>query len=114
MDESILIKLSILFISAGSTVVFPAENVCSKGGFTKNDPRDPFPMVAAGLIAFLWYALSHGSHPGKVVLNIIPLILLFAVAWKLRKRRPALYYLGVVDGLMLAKAVCGTVAILYF
>jgi hypothetical protein len=72
------------------------------------------PLSIIGLAAFIWYGITHHFHEIRIILNIIPFILLGIVAYSLHKRRSLLYYLSVVDGLMLAKAICGTIAIKYF
>jgi hypothetical protein len=72
------------------------------------------PLSLLGLGTFVTYAVANHFHPVKILLNVIPFALLIIVALALRRRRPLLYYLIVVDGLMLAKAVCGTVAMAYF
>lgn len=72
------------------------------------------PLTIAGLVSFIVYAELHGFSLMKVLLNTIPFVLLVAAAFSLRKRRSILYYLIVIDGLMLVKALCGTIAILYF
>ncbi|MFT3912122.1 MAG: hypothetical protein QM737_22035 [Ferruginibacter sp.] len=72
------------------------------------------PLSLLGLVSFIYYAEQHQFNQVKVLLNTIPFILLFAAAWSLRKRRSILYYLVVVDGLMLVKAICGSIAMVYF
>lgn len=72
------------------------------------------PLSAIGLGSFIVYALSHRFHFVKILLNTIPFISLIAVAYSLHRRRSILYYLIIIDGLMLVKAICGTIAMLYF
>jgi hypothetical protein len=72
------------------------------------------PLSVIGLITFIGYAVTHHFHVMRIVFNVLPFILLFIVGYSLRKRRTLLYYLTIVDGLMLAKAICGTIAIKYF
>lgn len=72
------------------------------------------PLSILGLISFMYYAVDHRFHAMKIILNMIPFLLLLVVAVSLRKRRSLMYYLVVIDGLMLVKAVCGTIAMLYF
>jgi len=72
------------------------------------------PLSFTGLVSFISYAVAHQFPAMRIILNVIPFILLGIVAFSLRKRRSLLYYLSVVDGLMLAKAVCGTIAVKYF
>ncbi|HEX2616284.1 MAG TPA: hypothetical protein VHL57_02015 [Flavobacteriales bacterium] len=76
--------------------------------------RFVLPLVLVGFVTFLLYATTHGFSFWKIALNAVPFLLLIAVAYALRRRRPLLYYLVVVDGLMLVKAVCGIVAMRYF
>jgi len=72
------------------------------------------PLSVLGLVSFVFYAQTHEFNEVKLLLNVIPFLLLMAVAWSLRKRRSLLYYLCIVDGLMLTKAVCGWIAMKYF
>ena len=72
------------------------------------------PLSVIGLGTFVYYAIRNHFHPMKVILNVIPFLLLLAVAYSLLKRRSIFYYLVVVDGLMLIKAICGTIAMVYF
>lgn len=72
------------------------------------------PLSLLGFFTFMAYALTHQFHAGKILLNTIPFILLIIAGYSLRKRRSLLYYLVVIDGLMLVKAVCGSLAMIYF
>lgn len=72
------------------------------------------PLSMAGLVSFFFYAVTHQFLPGKVLLNLIPFVLLIIVAISLCKRRAIMYYLVIIDGLMLIKAVCGIIAMMYF
>jgi len=83
-------------------------------GLRKTIFRILLPLSVVGLVIFVWYALEHQFHEMRILLNIVPFILLLVVGYSLRKRRSLLYYLSVVDGLMFAKAICGTIAITYF
>lgn len=72
------------------------------------------PLAILGFFSFMYWALLHQFPTGKILLNSIPFILLIWVAYSLRIRRSLLYYLVVVDGLMLIKGICGSLAMLYF
>lgn len=72
------------------------------------------PLSAIGLGSFLTYALLNHFSVWKILLNFIPFILLIAVAYSLSRRRSIMYYLIVIDGLMLVKALCGSIAMVYF
>jgi len=85
-----------------------------KLGLRKTVYRILVPLSLFGLFSFICYALFHHFHPGRLIFNVIPFILLIVAAISLCRRRPLMYYLVIVDGLMLVKALCGSVAILYF
>lgn len=46
----------------------------------------------------------------RVLINAIPFVLLIIAALSLLQRKPILYYLAVIDGLLLVKAICGIIA----
>jgi len=70
------------------------------------------PLPVLGLLTFLSYATLHHFHLLKMVLIMIPFFLLIAAGFSLRKRRTLMYYLMVIDGLMVVKAAFGIVAML--
>ncbi len=72
------------------------------------------PLSVLGLGSYVTYGIVRHFHFMRIVLNIIPFVLLLWMAWSLRKRRSLLYYLVWVDGLMVVKAVCGILGMLYF
>jgi hypothetical protein len=65
------------------------------------------PLCAAGLAFFVAYAIYRGFHPLRITFNVIPFLAAIAVGHSLHLRRSILYYLVIIDGLMLLKAVCG-------
>ncbi|UPT65867.1 MAG: hypothetical protein M0D57_15315 [Sphingobacteriales bacterium JAD_PAG50586_3] len=73
-----------------------------------------FPLILLGLTTFIIYALSQDFSFGKILLNTIPFVALVMVALSLLRRKSIFYYLIIVDGLMLLKGICGTIAMLYF
>jgi 4-hydroxybenzoate polyprenyltransferase len=68
------------------------------------------PLPVLGLLTFLSYAIPHQFDIPKMILILLPFLLLIAVAYSLKQRRSLLYYLIVVDGLMVLKALFGIVA----
>lgn len=72
------------------------------------------PLCILGLGSFLTYGFTHQFSAMKIVLNTIPFISLIIVAYSLHRRKQIFYYLVLIDGLMLLKAVCGTIAMVYF
>lgn len=70
------------------------------------------PLPLLGLLTFLSYATLHHFNFWRMVLIMIPFFLLLAAVYSLRKRRTLLYYLFVIDGLMVVKAFFGILAML--
>lgn len=69
------------------------------------------PLTTIGLICFLM--IAHFNHFPflRVAINTIPIIGILVVAYSLHRRKKILYYLSVIDGLMLLKAICGMIGI---
>jgi hypothetical protein len=72
------------------------------------------PLCVAGLGSYIGYAILHHFQPLKIILNTIPFLLALVVAYSLQLRQSILYYLIIIDGLMLVKAICGITAMIYF
>ncbi len=72
------------------------------------------PLCILGLGTFLTYGFTHNFSMMKILLNMVPFILLIQVAFSMKRRRPILYYLIIIDGLMLVKAVFGSIAMIWF
>lgn len=72
------------------------------------------PLSVFAIAAFLADGMGRNQSEIKVMLTITPFVLLILVALSLIKRRRLLYYLVVVDGLLLVKALCGIIAVEYF
>ncbi len=71
------------------------------------------PLVLVGIFSFLLFKLQTNTpHTSTIIINIIPYILLLITAYSLRKSKSIIYYLSVIDGLMIVKAVCGIAAVL--
>ncbi|MDE1191868.1 MAG: hypothetical protein PW786_07000 [Arachidicoccus sp.] len=68
------------------------------------------PLTLIGLLS-LWAfgSIMHFSFE-KILINTIPFVCLLIVAYSMQRRRPILYYLIIIDGLMLVKAFCGIAA----
>ena len=72
------------------------------------------PLCIIGLGTFLVYTISHHFPAIRIVINTIPFILLITVAWSMYQRKSILYYLAIIDGLMLVKALCGIISFTIF
>jgi hypothetical protein len=69
------------------------------------------PLSLIGLGTFILYAVLREFPFLRILINTIPFILLIIVAWSMHRRKSILYYLAIIDGLMLVKAVCGIIGI---
>ncbi len=67
------------------------------------------PLSVMGFGTFLFYNFTHHFPVERIIINTIPFILLIIVAYSMYQRKPILYYLAIIDGLMLAKAICGII-----
>lgn len=72
------------------------------------------PLTASGLAAFLVYAIDRQFSNLKIAINLVPFVALIVVAYSLHRRQSILYYLAAIDGLMLLKGICGTIAMTFF
>ena len=69
------------------------------------------PLSITGLGTFILYAVLRDFPLLRIFINTIPFVLLIIVAYSMHRRKSILYYLAIIDGLMLAKAVCGIIGI---
>jgi len=71
------------------------------------------PLLIIGLISLLFFTHYKNFGPVPILINIIPFISLLFVAYSLQRPKSILYYLIVIDGLLLIKAVCGISGVLF-
>lgn len=71
-----------------------------------------FPLLMLGFGSFIVFSFYHNFSNSTIVLNAIPFICLLYVATRLNYQRHIFYYLVVIDGLLLVKAICGIIAAL--
>ena len=72
------------------------------------------PISSLVLLATVRYAFLHHFTGYQILLNTIPLILLISVSYQMHQRKSILYYLAIIDGLIVVKAACGIIATLLF
>ena len=68
------------------------------------------PLSMLGILSYIPYALLLNFSTFKLLLMMIPFVCLLLATRLFRKRRKLLYYLIVIDGLLLVKAIFGIVA----
>ncbi|HEY0175117.1 MAG TPA: hypothetical protein VGC08_01985, partial [Pedobacter sp.] len=67
------------------------------------------PLLITGTLSLLIFAYAQHFPPGRVLCNLVPFVLTIIVAYSMNKRKKIFYYLIVIDGLILVKAVCGII-----
>lgn len=72
------------------------------------------PLTVLGFISFLYFAAHYSFSLQRILFNAIPFISLIVVAYSMHQRRSIFYYLFIIDGLMIVKALCGIFAAKYF
>ncbi len=85
-----------------------------KAGLRKTIFYIIIPLCVVGLVSLLLFTVAMHFNPYRIALNVIPFIALIRVAWSLSQRKSILYYLFIIDGLMLVKALCGSLAMWLF
>jgi hypothetical protein len=70
------------------------------------------PLSVLGFVSFAVFALSNHFSWVRILFNSIPFILLLLVGYSMHERRSIMYYLVVIDGLMLVKAMCSILGML--
>jgi len=67
------------------------------------------PLLTIGVISFTVFAWLRNFGMITFLINLVPFICLLIVAYSLQWRKSILFYLIVIDGLLLVKALCGIV-----
>jgi len=68
------------------------------------------PLLITGILSLSIFAYSMHFSILRYLINLIPFVLTAAVAYSMNERRNIFYYLIVIDGLILVKAICGILA----
>ncbi|WP_316831403.1 hypothetical protein [Pedobacter aquatilis] len=67
------------------------------------------PLLVIGLVSLGIFANYKGFGWPQVFCNVLPFVLTIYIAYSMHKRKNILYYLMVIDGLILFKAICGII-----
>jgi len=70
------------------------------------------PLLIAGLISFCIFALIKEFSIIQFSFNLIPFLLTLAIAFSMLRRHSIFYYLIVIDGVILVKALCGILGVI--
>ena len=90
------------------------KTVVVRMGLTNTIHWIVLPISALILIVSIGYSYLHGFTGAQILLNTIPLILLISVSYQMHQRKSILYYLAIIDGLIVVKAACDITATLFF
>ena len=69
------------------------------------------PLLGIGMISLLIFGYIQDLHYIKIVMNMIPFLLTIIVAFLMYSKKNILFYLIVIDGLILIKALCGILGV---
>jgi 4-hydroxybenzoate polyprenyltransferase len=69
------------------------------------------PLLLIGMFSLLIFTKYERFPLPTIIINLIPFLLTLLVAFSMQHRKQILYYLIVIDGLILVKAVCGITAV---
>ena len=70
------------------------------------------PLLLAGLISFCFFSLIKQFSIIQFSFNLIPFLLTLAIAFSMLRRHSIFYYLIVIDGVILVKALCGILGVI--
>lgn len=68
------------------------------------------PLLITGILSLSIFAYIMHFSILRYLINLIPFVLTCLVAYSMNKRKKIFYYLIVIDGLILVKALCGILA----
>ena len=71
------------------------------------------PLAILGFVSFLRFTIYRHLGWERILINSIPFVMLIIVSWSMQRRKSILYYLAIIDGLMLLKAACGIIGMYY-
>lgn len=67
------------------------------------------PMAVASWCCIILVVIAGNFPLARILINVIPFLLLITVCYSMYQRKTILYYLAIIDGLMLVKAACGII-----
>jgi len=68
------------------------------------------PLLVTGILSLSTFAYIMHFSVLRYLINLIPFVLTGLIAYSMNKRKKIFYYLIVIDGLILVKAMCGILA----
>jgi 4-hydroxybenzoate polyprenyltransferase len=71
------------------------------------------PLLLIGMFSLITFATLMHFSILTLCCNLIPFVLFLWAAWSLQQRRALLYYLVIIDGALLVKAMCGIIGMFF-
>ena len=71
------------------------------------------PLCVAGIVFTIVFALYRHFSLLPIAFNVLPFLLLLIVTYTMQKQKNILFYLIVIDGLVLVKAICGIIGMMF-
>lgn len=71
------------------------------------------PLLLVGICCMLAFTYYRHFSFLPIFFNLIPFVLLLMVAYSMHRKKKILFYLIVIDGLLLVKAICGIIGMLF-
>lgn len=68
------------------------------------------PLLVTGIVSLLVFANIEQFPASRIIFNLVPFVLTAWVAYSMNSRKKIFYYLIVIDGLIMVKAICGIIA----
>ena len=72
------------------------------------------PLIAIGVLPMLLFAYLESFSLLHVFLSVLPFLLTIYLAYSMHRRQNIMYYLMIIDGLILIKALCGIIGMQFY
>ncbi|MET3115073.1 4-hydroxybenzoate polyprenyltransferase [Pedobacter sp. CG_S7] len=83
------------------------KTIVVRMGLRKTIFKVLIPLLGIGMSSLLIFTTLAHFKTLTIIFNFIPFVLTLIVAYSLNKRKKILFYLIIIDGLILVKALCG-------
>ncbi|HQP76152.1 MAG TPA: hypothetical protein PL069_02025 [Saprospiraceae bacterium] len=81
-------------------------------GIRRTIYRILFPLLLAGMISFSLFAREMNFSLARYLFNLLPFLATMAIAFSMLRPRSIFFYLVIIDGVLIFKALCGIIGAL--
>ncbi len=117
MDITLLFAINLFFITA-LCIMFDIKDYATdsnlslktfvvKIGLRKTIYNILVPIIFIGILLQVYYGFYKKMELHNILLNILPFLFATIISFSLQKRKSILFYLIVIDGIMIIKGLCG-------